>query len=104
MGPIRSAGLVLDKAGNLYGTTGDGSDLSCGFWAAEPCSSSTLKSGGRTHVKVSNTTPFLLFSGYMISSISYVVLAVAAIPFIYYLIALFSSWQFFRSARHRKRP
>jgi ceramide glucosyltransferase len=32
----------------------------------------------------------------MISPISYVVLAVAAIPFIYYLIALFSSWQFFR--------
>src|ERR1700729_3059988 len=37
----------------------------------------------------------------MISSISYVVLAVAAIPFIYYLIALFSSWQFFRSTQHR---
>jgi ceramide glucosyltransferase len=32
----------------------------------------------------------------MISSLHYVVLAVAAIPFIYYLIALFSSWQFFR--------
>src|SRR5271154_251431 len=32
----------------------------------------------------------------MISNIRYVVLAVAAIPFIYYLIALFSSWQFFR--------
>jgi ceramide glucosyltransferase len=32
----------------------------------------------------------------MISSINYVVLAIAAIPFIYYLIALFSSWQFFR--------
>jgi ceramide glucosyltransferase len=32
----------------------------------------------------------------MISSIRYVVLAVAAIPFVYYLIALFSSWQFFR--------
>jgi len=32
----------------------------------------------------------------MIPSISDVVLAVAAIPFIYYLIALFSSWQFFR--------
>src|ERR1039457_1008906 len=32
----------------------------------------------------------------MISGITYVVLAVAAIPFIYYLIALFSSWQFFR--------
>jgi uncharacterized repeat protein (TIGR03803 family) len=25
------AGLVLDKAGNLYGTTSDGGDLSCGF-------------------------------------------------------------------------
>ena len=34
----------------------------------------------------------------MIASISDVVLAVAAIPFIYYLIALFSSWQFFRAA------
>jgi ceramide glucosyltransferase len=32
----------------------------------------------------------------MIPSISDVFLAVAAIPFIYYLIALFSSWQFFR--------
>ena len=41
----------------------------------------------------------------MISSIScYVALAVAAIPFIYYLIALFSSWQFFRSAQHRSAP
>jgi uncharacterized repeat protein (TIGR03803 family) len=25
------AGLILDKAGNLYGTTSDGGDLSCGF-------------------------------------------------------------------------
>jgi ceramide glucosyltransferase len=40
----------------------------------------------------------------MISSISYVALAVAAIPFIYYLIALFSSWQFFRGAQHRSTP
>ena len=40
----------------------------------------------------------------MISSISYVLLAVAAIPFIYYLIALFSSWQFFRSTKHRTAP
>jgi len=32
----------------------------------------------------------------MIPSISDLALAVAAIPFIYYLIALFSSWQFFR--------
>jgi ceramide glucosyltransferase len=32
----------------------------------------------------------------MISIVRYGVLAVAAIPFVYYLIALFSSWQFFR--------
>ena len=32
----------------------------------------------------------------MISPIRYVILGVAAIPFIYYLIALFSTWQFFR--------
>ena len=32
----------------------------------------------------------------MSSAIRYVVVAVAAIPFIYYLIALFSSWQYFR--------
>jgi ceramide glucosyltransferase len=32
----------------------------------------------------------------VISNLRYVLLAVAAIPFIYYLIALFSSWQFFR--------
>jgi ceramide glucosyltransferase len=32
----------------------------------------------------------------MISDLRYVLLALAAIPFIYYLIALFSSWQFFR--------
>jgi ceramide glucosyltransferase len=37
----------------------------------------------------------------MISPIRYVLLAVAAIPFIYYLIALFSVWQFFRSSVHR---
>ncbi|MFZ0796738.1 MAG: glycosyltransferase [Terriglobales bacterium] len=37
----------------------------------------------------------------MISSIRYVVLAVAAIPFVYYLIALFSSWQFFRRTERR---
>jgi ceramide glucosyltransferase len=36
----------------------------------------------------------------MISSVNYVVLAVAAIPFIYYLLALFSSWQFFRRTAH----
>jgi ceramide glucosyltransferase len=32
----------------------------------------------------------------MISPVGYAALGVAAIPFIYYLIALFSSWQFFR--------
>jgi ceramide glucosyltransferase len=37
----------------------------------------------------------------MISMIRSVVLAVAAIPFIYYLIALFSSWQFFRHGAAR---
>jgi ceramide glucosyltransferase len=37
----------------------------------------------------------------MISNIRYVVLAVAAIPFVYYLIALFSSWQFFRRGAPR---
>jgi len=37
----------------------------------------------------------------MISSIRYLLLAVAAIPFIYYLIALFSSWQFFRGTAPR---
>ena len=40
----------------------------------------------------------------MISSIRYGVLAVAAIPFIYYLIALFSAWQFFRSSARRNAP
>ncbi len=40
----------------------------------------------------------------MIPSIRQVALAVAAIPFIYYLIALYSSWQYFRSAAHRKTP
>jgi ceramide glucosyltransferase len=37
----------------------------------------------------------------MISSMNYVILAVAAIPFIYYFIALFSSWQFFRGTARR---
>jgi ceramide glucosyltransferase len=37
----------------------------------------------------------------MISNIRYVVLAVAAIPFVYYLIGLFSSWQFFRRSAPR---
>lgn len=40
----------------------------------------------------------------MISNIRYVVLAVAAIPFIYYLIALYSSWQFFRRGSRRDAP
>jgi ceramide glucosyltransferase len=38
----------------------------------------------------------------MISTLKYVALAVAAIPFIYYLIALFSSWQFFRRTARRR--
>jgi ceramide glucosyltransferase len=46
----------------------------------------------------------LLSSGDMISNFRYAILAVAAIPFIYYLIALFSSWQFFRSTAHRSAP
>jgi ceramide glucosyltransferase len=46
----------------------------------------------------------LLSSGDMIFNIRYAILAVAAIPFIYYLIALFSSWQFFRSTVHRSAP
>jgi ceramide glucosyltransferase len=37
----------------------------------------------------------------MIFTIRNLVLAVAAIPFIYYLIALYSSWQFFRRPAHR---
>ncbi len=37
----------------------------------------------------------------MIFSIRHVLLAVAAIPFVYYLIALFSSWQFFRRTARR---
>lgn len=40
----------------------------------------------------------------MISSFRYLVLAVAAIPSIYYLIALFSSWQFFRRASRQGAP
>ncbi len=40
----------------------------------------------------------------MIPSIRQVALAVAAIPFIYYLIALYSSWQYFRSTGHRNAP
>jgi ceramide glucosyltransferase len=40
----------------------------------------------------------------MISGIRYVVLAVAAIPFIYYLIALYSSWQFFRRNARQNTP
>jgi len=37
----------------------------------------------------------------MISNFRYLVLALAAIPFIYYLIALFSAWQFFRRTKDR---
>src|SRR5438270_8991721 len=33
--------------------------------------------------------------------VSYLVLAIAAIPFIYYLIALYSSWRFFRHGAQR---
>jgi len=40
----------------------------------------------------------------MILSLRHGVLAVAAIPFIYYLIALFSSWQFFRRTARRSSP
>jgi ceramide glucosyltransferase len=40
----------------------------------------------------------------MSSSFRYVVLAVAAIPFVYYLIALYSSWQFFRRTTGRNAP
>ena len=40
----------------------------------------------------------------MISSVRYMVLAVAAIPFVYYLIALYSSWQFFRRSARRNQP
>ena len=38
----------------------------------------------------------------MIFSISNLVLAIAAIPFIYYFIGLFSSWRFFHSTERRK--
>ena len=40
----------------------------------------------------------------MVSSFRYLVLAVAAIPSIYYLIALFSSWRFFRRASGQSSP
>ncbi len=40
----------------------------------------------------------------MISSFRHGVLAVAAIPFVYYLIALYSSWQFFRRSARRNAP
>ncbi len=40
----------------------------------------------------------------MISIVGKVVLFVAAIPFVYYLIALFSSWQYFRGSAHRNAP
>ena len=38
----------------------------------------------------------------MISSFRYVILVIAGIPFIYYLIALYSSWQFFRKKAPRR--
>ncbi|MGB8472759.1 MAG: glycosyltransferase [Candidatus Acidiferrum sp.] len=38
------------------------------------------------------------------NSALYVFLGIAAIPFIYYLIALYSSWQFFRQAKKSKPP
>ncbi|MGB2624463.1 MAG: glycosyltransferase [Candidatus Acidiferrum sp.] len=38
------------------------------------------------------------------SNAEYAFLGVAAIPFIYYLIALYSSWQFFRQAKKSKQP
>jgi ceramide glucosyltransferase len=38
----------------------------------------------------------------MISSFRYVILVIAGIPFVYYLIALYSSWQFFRKQTPRK--
>jgi len=40
----------------------------------------------------------------MISPVRYVVLAVAAVPFIYYWIALFSIWRFFRRSAPRGAP
>jgi ceramide glucosyltransferase len=38
------------------------------------------------------------------SSFAYIFLGVAAIPFIYYFLAIYSSWQFFRRARNSSRP
>jgi ceramide glucosyltransferase len=38
------------------------------------------------------------------SNLSYIFLGVAAIPFIYYFLALYSSWQFFRHTRKSSRP
>jgi ceramide glucosyltransferase len=40
----------------------------------------------------------------VIFSIGHFIFAVAAIPFVYYLIALYSSWRFFRGAARRKAP
>jgi ceramide glucosyltransferase len=39
-----------------------------------------------------------------VSSFVYIVLGLAAIPFIYYFLALYSSWQFFRSAKKSSEP
>jgi ceramide glucosyltransferase len=38
------------------------------------------------------------------SNLSYIFLGVAAIPFIYYFLALYSSWQFFRHTKKSSRP
>ncbi|MGH7837441.1 MAG: hypothetical protein ACREQC_06395 [Candidatus Binataceae bacterium] len=40
----------------------------------------------------------------LLSAAAYVLLGVAAIPFIYYLIVLYSSWQFFRSVPPPRSP
>ncbi len=40
----------------------------------------------------------------MSNNLAYIFLGVAAIPFIYYLLALYSSWRFFRNARKASRP
>ena len=40
----------------------------------------------------------------MIPNIRDVVLAIAAIPFIYYVLAIYSSWQFFRGGARRAAP
>jgi ceramide glucosyltransferase len=39
-----------------------------------------------------------------LSNLVYVFLGIAAIPFIYYFLALYSSWQFFRQAKRSRQP